>query len=505
MLDIREILRRLQRGQGVRAIARDLTLSRKTVVKYRDWAATEGLLAGPLPDPAQLQVRLDTALPETPPPRTPFVAAPYRDRIVALRRAGVECQAILQRLREDTDFTGSYSAVWRFVRSVEPRTPAACLRIETAPGEEAQVDFGTAGHLLDPRDGRSKKAWVFVMTLSWSRHQYVEFVFDQAVATWLRCHRHAFEYFSGVPKRLVIDNLKAAIVRAAFHDPVVQRAYRECAEHYDFLITPCRPATPQHKGKVEQGGVHYVKRNFLAGRVLRDQLEANTRVLEWCRDTAGTRIHGTTKEPPLERFTAVEQAALQPLPSAPYALTTWKRAKLHPDCHVVFAGSFYSAPHRLIGRTLWVRAADTTVSLFHEHEAVASHPRAIRPGERHTHPDHLPPDKVVALMATPAWCLRRAREIGPATTELIGRLLGERPLDRLRSALAILRQAHKYGPRRLEAAAARARAFEQTGYGVVKRILQQGLDATPITPPPRSPEPPAQFARPWTDFFAQEA
>jgi transposase len=504
-LDIREIVRRLQLGQGDRAIARDLTTSRKTVAKYRAWAATQGLLVGPLPDPARLQGLLQTSLPDSPPPRLPFVAAPHRARIVALRREGVECRAIWERLREETDFTGSYSAVWRFVRSLEPRLPTAWIRIETPPGEEAQVDFGRAGLLVDPRDGVRKKAWVFVMTLSWSRHQYAAFVFDQEVATWLRCHRQAFEWFGGVPRRVVVDNLKAAIVRAAFHDPVVQRAYRECAEHYQFLIAPCRPATPQHKGKVEQGGIHYLTRNFLAGRTLPPHDEANLLLLAWCRETAGRRIHGTTKERPLERFTAVEQAALQALPPAPYALTTWKRAKLHPDCHVVFAGAFYSAPHRLIGQTLWVRAADTTVTLFHEHEAIASHPRALRPGERHTHPDHLPPAKVVALMASPAWCLRRAREIGPQTTELIGRLLGERPLDRLRSAMALLRLAHKYAPRRLEAACARALAFEQVGYVVVKRILQQGLDAHPVAPAAAPPEPPAQFARPWTDFFVQEA
>jgi hypothetical protein len=127
----------------------------------------------------------------------------------------------------------------------------------------------------------------------------------------------------------------------------------------------------------------------------------------------------------------------------------------------VFQGAFYSAPHRLIGQTLWVCAAETSVVLYHEHEAIASHPRARRPGERQTHPDHLPPEKVVALMATPAGCLRRARELGPQSAELIGRLLGERPLDRLRSALAILRLAHKYAPRRLESACTRALAFDQ--------------------------------------------
>jgi transposase len=505
VLDIREILRRLRLGQGVRAIARDLALSRKTVAKYRNWAQTGGLLAGPLPEPAKLEARLTATGLDHPPPRTPFAAAPYRERILALRRQGVECRAILARLREEVGFTGSYSALWRFVRALEPPTPVACIRIETAPGEEAQVDFGTAGALLDPAEGVERKAWAFVMTLAWSRHQYVEFVFDQEVATWLRCHRHAFEYFGGVPRRLVVDNLKAAVVRAAFHDPVVQRAYRECAEHYGFLIAPCRPATPQHKGKVEQGGVHYLKRNFLAGRTLRDRTEANTLVRTWCQETAGQRIHGTTKERPLERFAQVEQAALQPLPAAPYQLTIWKRAKLHPDCHVVFQGAFYSGPHRLIGQTLWVRAAETSVVLYHDHAPIASHSRARRPGERLTHPDHLPPAKVVALMATPAWCLRRAGELGPQTGELIGRLLGERPLDRLRSALAILRLAEKYAPHRLEAACARALAFDQLSYGVLKRILHEGLDAVAPSPAVRPPEPPAQFARPWTDFFAREA
>jgi transposase len=148
----------------------------------------------------------------------------------------------------------------------------------------------------DPRSSTRRKAWAFVMTLSFSRHSYVEFVFDQEVGTWLRCHRHAFEWFGGVPRRVVVDNLKAAIVKAVLYDPVVQRAYRECAEHYGFLISPCRPRTPQHKGKVEQGGVHYVSRNFLAGRAFRDLDDANERVLVWCVETAGRRLHGTTKE-----------------------------------------------------------------------------------------------------------------------------------------------------------------------------------------------------------------
>jgi transposase len=501
-LDIREILRRLQLGERDRRIARDLHVSRKTVGKYRAWAAGQGLLTGPLPDPAVLQAALAATLPVVVPPRMPSSVEPFRQRIVDLRKQGVECRAIHQILREQSGFTGAYQSVYRFVRRLEPRTPDAVVRVETPPGEEAQVDFGYAGVMHDPRSGTPRKAWAFVMTLSCSRHCYVEFVFDQDVATWLRCHRRAFEWFGGVPRRVVVDNLKAAIVKAVLYDPVVQRAYRECAEHYGFLISPCRPRTPEHKGKVEQG-VHYVARNFLAGRAWRDLDQANARVLVWCVETAGRRIHGTTKEQPLARFEAIERAALLALPAAPYALATWKKAKLHPDCHVVFEDAFYSAPHRLIGQRLWVRGADTSVQIFHEHQLVASHPRVARRGQRITTPDHLPPAKLAGLLATPASCVRRAADIGPSTSELVGRLLGERPLDRLRTVLGILKLAHKFGPRRLEGACTRALRYDDIAYATIKRILERGLDQVtdPKAPAPPRETPLPLFARPVTDFF----
>lgn len=189
------------------------------------------------------------------------------------------------------------------------------------------------------------------MTLSWSRHQYVEFVFDQQLQTWLRLHRNALAFFGGVPERVVIDNLKAAIVRACWHEPEAQQAYRECAEHYGFLIAACGPRMPRHKGKVEQGGVHYVKRNFLGGRERTTISQANRDVLRWVRTTAGLRVHGTTRERPLDRFD-LERAALRPLPATPYDLAIWKQVRLHRDCHVVFENAYYSAPFRLVGQAL---------------------------------------------------------------------------------------------------------------------------------------------------------
>jgi hypothetical protein len=318
------------------------------------------------------------------------------------------------------------------------------------------------------------------MTLSWSRHQYVEFVWDQKVATWLLCHRHAFEFFGGVPERLVIDNLKAAILKACWDDPEVQQAYQECAEHYGFLIAPCRPQTPQHKGKVEQGGVHYVKRNFLAGREPTALPQANRAVRLWCETTAGQRIHGTTKEQPLVRFHTVEQARLRALPATPYDLAVWKVVKLHRDCHVVFEYAYYSAPYRLVEQPLRVRGGTQTVQIYTlDYQLVATHDRAHQPGQRQTHPAHLPPELLDGLFVDRTTCQAVAQDIGPATSQVVQQLLSDAVVDRLPTTRRLLKLRDRFGDARLEAACQRALRFGDASYQTVKRILESGLE--PVT------------------------
>ena len=328
------------------------------------------------------------------------------------------------------------------------------------------------------------------MTLSWSRHQYVEFVFDQKVETWLLLHRHAFAWLGGVPERVVIDNLKAAIIRACWDVPEVQRAYRECAEHYEFLIAPCGAGMPQHKGKVEQGGVHYVKRNFLAGRQAPLVISAaNQKVLQWTDQVAGLRRHGTTQQQPLVRFQEVEQAALQPLPRMPYEPSLWKQLKLHRDCYLVFERSFYSAPYQRVGETLWLRAGARTVDLYsQDHQLLATHDRATEPGQRITNLNHLPPEKVPGLIISRPICREQAAAIGPATSQVVEQLLNHRPVDRLRTAGRLLRLAERCTPQRLEAACQRALHYDDPAYATVKRILEKGLDQAALPqPPPAAP------------------
>jgi transposase len=483
-MDIREILRRLRKGQSNRAVAKALGVDRKTVGRYRHWATEQGLLHGPLPPLSELHQLVKETLNTALPPQNVSSVERYREQVEKLRRDGVEMAAIHERLKE-RGYTGSYSAVYRFVRNLEPLEPDVTVRVETRPGEEVQVDFGFAGRMIDPETGELRKTWAFVMTLSWSRHQYVEFVFDQKVETWLRCHRNAFAFFGGVPEGVRIDNLKAGIVRACWEEPQAQRAYRECAEHYDFLIIPCFPRKPEHKGKVEQGGVHYVKRNFLGGRKPTTITQANRDVCRWVETTAGLRIHGTTKEKPLERF-ETERAALRPLPGVPYDLAIWKQAKLHRDCYVVFEQSYYSAPFRLVGQPLWVRGGTQSVQIYTgDYQLVATHPRAYKPGQRQTNTDHLPTHKVPGLMLTREGCRLRAEKIGPATQEVVESMLNHRPEDRLRMAGRLLRLGERFGTKRLEAACARAVRFDDPAYMTIKRILEQGLETqeTPSTEP----------------------
>ena len=491
-MDLRELVRELRASSNDSAIQRTSGLNRRTIRRYRAWATEHGLLAGPLPPIEQLAALAQGTLQAAPPPQTVSTVEPFRVLVLALHAAGVEGAAIRERLRE-RGFTGSLSAVYRFLKQVHPAQPDITVRVETPPGQEAQVDFGAAGRMIDPDTGVLRKAWAFVMVLAWSRAIYVEFVWDQTVATWLLLHRHAFEFFGGVPHRVVLDNLKAGVTRATVDDPQIQYAYRECAEHYGFLVAPCRPRTPEHKGKVESG-VHYVKRNFLGGRTPTTLNQANRDVRIWCQTTAGQRTHGTTKQSPATRFHTTEQATLQPLPASPYDLANWKVATVARDCYVVFNHAFYSAPFRLVGQTVQVRGGAADVRIYTtDWQLVATHTRASAPGERLTHLDHLPPTKLPGLLLGKAMCLDRATEIGPATHQVVALLLDDPVVDRLRTVGRIVRLADQAGSARLEAACARAVAYDAVSHRAIKAILAHGLDV--VLAPEPAPAPAQAYVR----------
>ena len=244
-------------------------MGRPKVAALRAIAIVQGWLApdAALPDDATIAATIGEARRAR---STISTVEPHRAQVERWAAQGVGCVAIHAALCRDHGYRGSYSSVRRILAAIRASfPPQATVPLIFAPAEAAQVDFGAGPLLLDPDRGAVRRTWCFVMTLCFSRHQYVEFVFDQSVMTWLGCHRRAFEWFARVPGRLIIDNPKCAITRACARDPLVQRAYAECAEGYGFKIDPCPPADPQKKGIVESG-VKYVKRNFLPTRTFRE-------------------------------------------------------------------------------------------------------------------------------------------------------------------------------------------------------------------------------------------
>lgn len=434
-------------------------------------------LKQPLPDNEVLAAFFEKPRDDNPTHQS--LSLTHEERIRGWVEKKITMTTIHKALVDQYGFAGSYSSVRRLVHTLGLRKPEATCCLDFEPGEAAQVDFGKGPTITDVFTGEVIKTWIFVMTLCFSRHMYAEIVRDQQVFTWLSCHRRAFESFNGVPAKAIIDNTKCAITKACFHDPEVQRSYGELAEGYGFLIFPCPPRDPKKKGRVESG-VKYVKNSFVPLREFRSLTDANEQLNRWVMETAGNRIHGTTREKPLTLFAETEKPLLKPLPDVPVETAVWCQVKLHGNCHVQFEKAYYSAPHPLIHQSLWLKAADSTVKIYHDLKLVAVHPRLRRPGARSTVQEHMPPEAIAYKLRDPQWCLRQAEAVGPRCHLLIKTLFSDRVLDNLRAAQGIIGLEKKYGSVRLEAACSRALHFGNPRYKAVKTILAQGLDQGPL-------------------------
>ena len=481
MYEIRQVIQRLRLGESIRGVARAQGVGRDTVAHVKDMAAKADWLdaAGPMPDDATIAAHYKTAgKGGTRPAQTTSTVEPYREEVLAWHRQGIPVSSMRQALFRKHGYSGSVHALHRFIRREVPDTPTPTVMLDFAVGEQAQVDFGSGPVITDRQSGEVFKTWIFVMTLAWSRHQYAEVVRNQSVETWLACHRHAFEWFNGVPRKVRIDNPKCAITRACYYEPTVQRAYGELALGYGFVIDPCPVADPAKKGRVE-AGVKYIKGNFVPLREFHSLVHANEQLWAWVMAEAGNRIHGSTRERPLKLFNETEQSLLQALPAIAPACPTWAKAKLHPNGHVVHDECYYSAPFRLIHQTLWLEITPDALRIYQEHDLVAIHPRLFKPGTKSTVEDHVPPDAQAYLMRDPQWCLSQATSVGPACRAVVESLFAHRVLDHLRAAQGLLRLGDQYGRGRLEAASSRALNFGTPSYRTIKQILKEGHDQQP--------------------------
>jgi len=489
MHKLQELVRLHRMKAPGRKVARLLGISPNTERYWRGVLQQAGLLDGAVDDLPALEVLVAALPPKATPPQQESSVSDHAERIAQLWNAGAGPRAIYDRLRLDHGdaLQGSYWAVKRFCARLEQSKPVqpgdVAIPVETAPGEVAQVDFGYAGMFIDPKTGKLRKAWVFVLVLAFSRHMFAKLVFDQRSVTWQQLHVEAIHWFGGVFLVVVPDNLKSAIVCAAFglgSEPGINRSYAEVARHYGFQIDPTPPFAPQKKGKVERS-VQYVVRNAIS--TMPEGLDidaANRELARWTIEIAGTRLHGTTHRQPLELFETIERAALRALPARPYVPVVWKTAKVHRDSHLVFDGGLFSVPWKHVGAVAWVRATPTGVTIYIDDQRVADHPRC-GPGQRSTVETHLPDHRRDLRHRGRAWWEERARAIGIETGALVAEIFDDADvLSPLRKVQAIVTHLQTFPRDRAERAAARARHYCVHDYQGVRDILKKALDLEPI-------------------------
>lgn len=491
---LQELVRLHRLKTSAREVCRLLGMGRTTEWHYRQALGKAGLLTG---DPADLPaVEVIKAVARGTAQRSSAqqeasTVEPWRAHIEPMVKRGAKPRAIRDCLRlSHPEFTCSESAVKRFVarlqREVGITADDVVIPVETGPGEVAQVDFGYVGKIYDGSAGVRRKTWAFVMTLGFSRRQFVHLVHDQRIETWLFCHVLAFEHFGGVPAVVVPDNLKAAVVRCAFAvdadgDTTLNRSYLELARYYGFLVDPTPPRSPEKKGKVE-AGVKYVKSSFVAPRDLDALGIDGTRkeLRRWLAEVSDLRIHGTTREKPLDLFVREERSALKQLPPVRFEIVVWKQAKVHPDSHVAFEKRLYSVPFPLVGRTVDIRAKGSSIAIFADDERVATHSTNDK-GGRSTVEAHLPAERAPWRHRSHAYWQARATGLGKDVGQLVETIFaGQIGLSKLRAVQSIVTHLEPFPEERRNAACRRALEFGNHTYKGIKQILLKGLDREPL-------------------------
>jgi hypothetical protein len=343
--------------------------------------------------------------------------------------------------------------------------------------------------LYDPASGRPRKAWVFVLVLGYSRHQFARVVFDQSTATWLQLHVEAFTKLGGVPAVMVPDNLKAAVIRAAFGvdgDSDLNRSYRELARFYHFKIDPCPPRRPETKGKVESG-VNYVKNSFFKAWEPKEIEEANQKLDRWVKEVAGLRDHGTMHWQPLVVFEEEERKTLIALPPLSFVPVVWKKALVHRDCHVQFEGRLWSVPWPLIGQEVHIRATPDYLTIYADDKRVADHDRRQK-GLRVTRDNHLPELREAWRHRSQEYWEEKAAFMGEEVLTFVQQIFAaDDVLLQLRAVIAIVTHLEKHPKERARNACIRASFYGNHTYKGIKEILAKGLDYEPL-PEPLFPE-----------------
>ena len=453
-------------GWSNRRIARELQLDRETVGRYvrlhleasKPAKVPAGSEPPENPKPAKAPAGSEPA--GQPPSsgeateRTRSRCEQWRVQIEDGRQAGLTAQRIYQDLVSDRAFAGSYDSVKRFVRQLEGANPLPFRRMECEPGQEVQVDFGRGAWVI--QEGKRRRPHLFRMVLSHSRKGYSEVVWRQTAETFIRCLENGFRSYGGVSKTTVVDNLKAAVLKADWYDPTLNPKLLSFCEHYHTSVLPTKPATPRHKGKIE-AGVKFVQNNALKGRSFESLAKQNQFLSEWEARVADTRIHGTVRQQVATRFEQSEKSRLLPLPAMLFPCFEEARRSVHLDGHVEVAKTYYSVPPEYVRSQVWVRWDGGMVRIFNERmESIAVHARG-EPGRFSTDDAHIHSRKRALIENGLDYLLERTERIGLQAWQWAQAMAQQRGPQAIRTLQGFLQWAAKHSHAQVEQAAQRAR------------------------------------------------
>jgi hypothetical protein len=484
MIEIKEILLRIAKGQSKRKIRRDLSVHGLTINRY----IKEAVSLGVDPEHCQISQITDelcvaiagnvTTVKKDKSDVCPrdILLLPIKDRIETYLKDGITKAKIRKLLARD-GITVCQSSLLRFVnehfsylsKNITVRLP------ETEPAKYAQADFGRLGKLWDEATKRIRIAWAFIVTLAFSRHMFVYITFKLDSRAVIEGCELAWAYFGGIPEILIVDNMSPVVDKADRYNPKINKTFMEYTQYRGFVIDPTNSGHAKGKPIIENN-VNYTKRNFFAGETFICREDCQERAAEWCSHIAGTRIHGSTRQRPIELFEDFEKDKLIPYDGVRYDTPYWAQPSVHPDHHISFKKSLYSLPTKYIGKTVDVRGDSALVRIYFKDELIKTHPR-MPEGKRSTDYSDYPAEITPYTLRNANYQIDEGTKRHPAIGEYIAFLLsGTYPWHRLRSAQRLLRIADKYGYERCAAACTKAMAYGIYDIRRIDRMLKNGVE-----------------------------
>jgi hypothetical protein len=483
MIEIKEILTRIAKGQSKRGIRRDLSVHGLTINRYIEEAKCLGINPQDC-EVSQITDNLCSAIARNTTTKAKgllyprdIILLPVKDRIEAYLKDGITKTKITKLLGRD-GITVSESSFLRFVKAhfshlaknITVRLP------ETDPAKYAQADFGRLGKLYDEVTKRIRIAWAFIVTLAFSRLMFVYITFKQDTRAVIEGCELAWAYFGGIAEILIVDNLTPVVDKADRYNPRINKTFMEYAQYRGFVIDPTNSGHARGKPIVENN-VFYVKKNFFAGEAFICREDCQERAVDWCTNVAGTRIHGTTRQKPIELFEDIEKDKLIVYDGTRYDTPYWARPSVHTDHHISFKKSLYSLPTKYIGKTVDVRGDSALVRIYFKDELIKTHQR-MPEGKRSTDYSDYPAEITPYTLRNANYQIAEGTKRHPAIGEYIQFLLsGTYPWHRLRSAQGLLRIADKYGYERCAAACTKAMAYGVYDIRRIDRMLKNGVEA----------------------------